>query len=194
MALWRSGALALWRSGALALWRSGALALWRSGALNYTGDCTHAVPSLPMSSLFPNRHPPQFSSRCARQWDSVRMHTMCPVVAFPLSALVSWSSYISLVSTIFIRTVLFSKSITDHRLSKARKSIPPSARAWTAGLVGLPRFSEHTFKLRIGGVCNGETSSAIHAGVPASDGRTGPVRPLRGGAGTRVRVLCSHDP
>ena len=141
LALWRSGALALWRSGALALWRSGALALWRSGALNCIGDCTHAVPC-----------PCRDCSQTATRLNSVRgarvngIRCVCaPCVRLLHSRrLLSFHGLRTFLSYQFNRLnehllgqYCFLKSITDHRLSKARKSIPPSARAWTAGLAGV---------------------------------------------------------
>ena len=50
-----------------------------------------------------------------------------------------------------------------------------------------------TFRLCRGGVRNGKDSSTVRAGVPAPDGRAGPLGPFGGGAGTRVRVLCADD-
>ena len=140
LALWRSGALALWRSGALALWRSGALALWRSGALNCIGNCTHAVPC-----------PCRDCSQTATRLNSVRgarvsgircVCTPCVRLLHPrrllsLHGLRTFFSINSIVSMRFIRTILFFKNTTGHRSSKARKSIPPSALAWTAGLAGV---------------------------------------------------------
>ena len=140
LALWRSGALALWRSGALALWRSGALALWRSGALNCIGNCTHAVPC-----------PCRDCSQTATRLNSVRgarvsgIRCVCtPCVRLlhsrrllSLHGLRTFFSINSIVSMTFVRTILFFKNTIGHRSSKARKSIPPSALAWTAGLAGV---------------------------------------------------------
>ena len=154
LALWRSGALALWRSGALALWRSGALALWRSGALgsgalalwrrsgalNCIGNCTHAVPC-----------PCRDCSQTATRLNSVRgarvsgIRCVCaPCVRLlhsrrllSLHGLRTFFLINSIVSMTCIRIILFFKNTIGHRSSKARKSIPPSALAWTAGLAGV---------------------------------------------------------
>ena len=126
--------------GALALWRSGALALWRSGALNCIGNCTHAVPC-----------PCRDCSQTATRLNSVRgarvsgIRCVCtPCVRLlhsrrllSLHGLRTFFSINSIVSMRFIRTILFFKNTTGHRSSKARKSIPPSALAWTAGLAGV---------------------------------------------------------
>ena len=57
----------------------------------------------------------------------------------------------------------------------------------------LPRFGGHlnTVRRRCPDV---EESSALRAGVPASDGRAGARGPHARGAGTRVRVLCASGP
>ena len=54
--------------------------------------------------------------------------------------------------------------------------------------------SVDTFRLCRGGVRNGKDSSTVCAGVPAPDGRTGPVGPFGRGTGPRVRVLFPDHP
>ena len=186
------GALALWRSGALALWRSGALALLIVSAIVPTRYPAHVeiVLKPPPASI-------QFAVRASMGFGAYAHHVSgccIPAVCSRFMVYVHFSRSIQSSQWHLLGQYYFLKIPSTIGRVKRGSQFPrqplPGLRDW----LELPKFSEHTFKLRIGCVCNGENSSAIHAGVPVSDGRTRPVRPLRGGAGTRVRVLCSHGP